>query len=29
MRNVISWKYLDAETLKEQEFPLIGIVIQE
>jgi len=29
MQNIISWKYLDAETLKEQEFPLIGIVIKE
>jgi hypothetical protein len=29
MKDVISWKYLDAQTLKEQEFPLIGIVIQE
>jgi len=29
LTDVISWKYLDAQTLKEQEFPLIGIVIQE
>jgi len=28
MKDVISWKYLDAQTLKEQEFPLTGIVIQ-
>jgi hypothetical protein len=28
-KDVISWKYLDAQTLKEQEFPLIGIVIEE
>jgi hypothetical protein len=29
LSNVISWKYLDSQTLKEEEFPLIGIVIQE
>jgi hypothetical protein len=29
MKDVISWKYLDVQTLKEQEFPLTGIVIQE
>ena len=29
LKNVLSWKFLNAETLKEEEFPLIGIVIQE
>lgn len=29
MTDVISWKYLDTQTLKEQEFPLTGIIIQE
>lgn len=28
-KDIISWKYLDAQTLKEEEFPLIGIVIEE
>lgn len=28
-KDIISWKYLDAQTLKEVEFPLVGIVIEE
>jgi len=27
LTDVISWKYLDGQTLKEEEFPLTGIVI--
>ena len=27
--DVISWRFLNAETLKVEEFPLTGIVIQE
>jgi hypothetical protein len=29
LNDVISWRFLNAETLKEEEFPLTGIVIQE
>lgn len=29
IKDVISWKYLDITTLKQLEFPLTGIVIQE
>jgi hypothetical protein len=29
LKNVISWRYLDSKTLKELDFPLTGIIIEE
>jgi hypothetical protein len=29
LKDVISWRYLDSKTLKEVDFPLTGIIIEE